>query len=146
MYAIGEVGGCLSCREKVQDVVKLPTVELQGEEGREKELPFVPVEDRCLKTSGISSCGGEHLLSSVNRRRRNIMGKQHNPKTPSEPVHVPGVRAGEAIVREEGKEPGRYDTAMHATGRRSGKRDLKKDKSVGFQAPIDPSSPHLQTP
>ena len=74
------------------------------------------------------------------------MDKQHKPKTPPESVHEPGTRAGETIAKKEGKEPGRHDTAVHATGRPSGKTNLKKDKSIGSQSPIDPSSPHLQAP
>ena len=74
------------------------------------------------------------------------MDKQQSPKNPPEPVHQPGTSAGEDIVKEEGKEAGRYTTDTNAAGRTSGKTDLKKDKSVGSQPPIDPSSPHLPTP
>jgi len=37
MYATGEVYECISVEKKVQEVVKLPTVELQGEAGIGRE-------------------------------------------------------------------------------------------------------------
>ncbi|HEY3993641.1 MAG TPA: hypothetical protein VGM01_12290 [Ktedonobacteraceae bacterium] len=74
------------------------------------------------------------------------MDKNKKPKKPPEPVHQPGTRAGERMKSEEGKESGRYETGANAAGRTSGKADLKKDRSVGSQEPIDPNSPHIQTP
>jgi len=74
------------------------------------------------------------------------MDKQQTPKTQPEPVHQPGTRKGEEFRKKEGKEPGSYDTETNAAGRTSGKTDLKEDKGVATQAPIDPSSPHLPTP
>lgn len=74
------------------------------------------------------------------------MDEQQTSKTPPNPDHQSGTGKGEEIVKKKGKDSGRYDTDSNAAGRTSGKTDLKKDKSVGADAPIDPKSPHLPTP
>lgn len=73
------------------------------------------------------------------------MPKKRISKTPPEPVHQPGTRSGEEVAKQE-KESGREQTGANAAGRPQGKTNLKKDRSVGSQAPIDPRSPHIPAP
>jgi hypothetical protein len=47
------------------------------------------------------------------------------------PAHVGGVRKGEEIVGEEGKEPGRHDTEVDPkTGRPAGTSDARDSTGV----------------
>lgn len=73
------------------------------------------------------------------------MDKQQMSKKP-EPVHEPGTKTGEEIVREEGKEPGLKDIGTNKAGRPIGVSDARDDDRVGAKEPIDPASPHLQAP
>ena len=62
------------------------------------------------------------------------------------PAHVPGVRKGEEMVEEEGKEPGRQDTGVDPkTGRPAGASDARDSSSVDPQDPVTPGAPNLQT-
>jgi len=62
------------------------------------------------------------------------------------PAHVGGVRKGEEIVEEEGKEPGRQDTgADPKTGRPAGTSDARDSSSVDPQDPVTPGAPNMQT-
>jgi hypothetical protein len=72
-------------------------------------------------------------------------------KNPPKPVHQTGVGTGETFVTEQGKEPGREDTAdtigageVQSTGTREA-RD-----STGITpdttGPIDPASPDMPPP
>jgi hypothetical protein len=58
-------------------------------------------------------------------------------KQPPQPVHVPGTRKGEEMVRRKGREPGRHD------GEQGGYRSARDSTSLNPDAhnPIDPRSP-----
>ena len=71
---------------------------------------------------------------------------EQTPKTPPKPDHQPGTSKGEDLVKKKGSDSGRHDTESNEAGRSSGKTDISKDKKVASQAPVDPNSPHLQTP
>jgi hypothetical protein len=61
------------------------------------------------------------------------------------PAHVGGVRKGEEIVEEEGKEPGRKDTGVDPkTGRPYGTSDARDSSAVDPQDPVA-GGPNLQT-
>jgi hypothetical protein len=70
---------------------------------------------------------------------RNAMS---NP-TDNEGTHTPGVRKGEEMVKEEGKEPGRTDTGTTGAGRPAGTATGRDSSTVAPTDPIDPASPDL---
>jgi len=62
------------------------------------------------------------------------------------PADGSGVRKGEEIVEEEGKEPGRYDTGIDPkTGRPAGTSDARDSSSIDPQDPTTEGAPNLQT-
>ena len=63
----------------------------------------------------------------------------------NKPVHSPGVRKGEEIREQDGKEPGRFDTETSETGRPSGKSTARDATAINDEAgnPIDEKSPTL---
>ena len=65
-----------------------------------------------------------------------------NPKD-DKGSHTPGVRKGEEIVKEEGKEPGRKDTGTTGAGRPAGKSTGRDSSTVAPTDPIDPESPDM---
>jgi len=56
-------------------------------------------------------------------------------------AHVPGVRKGEEIQEDEGKEPGRYDTGTSGPKRPTGTSTARDMSSVDPREPIDPKAP-----
>ncbi len=74
------------------------------------------------------------------------MADDNKSKTNSKeelPSHTPGTRKGEDIIKEEGKEPGRYDTEETGAGRPAGKSTARDSTSINPQDPVDPKSPKL---
>jgi hypothetical protein len=67
----------------------------------------------------------------------------NDEKTSPAPVHQPGVRRGEEMVKEEGKEPGRHETGTTGAGRPAGESTARDSTRVDPQDPIDPESPKL---
>ena len=59
------------------------------------------------------------------------------------PVHDPGRRRGEDILKEDGKEPGRRDERPTGAGRPAGSSTGRDSTMVNPEAedPIDPKSP-----
>jgi hypothetical protein len=59
------------------------------------------------------------------------------------PAHVEGVRKGEEMVDEEGREPGRAQTGHDDTpaGRPHGTSDARDDTSIDPQEPISGTNP-----
>jgi hypothetical protein len=64
-----------------------------------------------------------------------------NPK----PVHHPGARKGEEILRAEGKEPGRRDAGATGAGRPAGKSTARDSTRIhpGSVEAQDPKSPKI---
>ncbi len=66
---------------------------------------------------------------------------------PPEDVGESMTRRGEDVVKEEGKEPGRHDAGTQGKSERPvGTSTARDSTGVDPQDPIDPESPHLQTP
>ena len=59
------------------------------------------------------------------------------------PAHVPGVRKGEEMIEEEGREPGRVATGTDPTpaGRPYGTSTARDDTGVDPQEPTSGGSP-----
>ena len=59
------------------------------------------------------------------------------------PAHVEGVRKGEEIIEEEGKEPGRTHTGYAETpaGRPHGTSDARDDTGVDPKEPVTGTNP-----
>jgi hypothetical protein len=71
------------------------------------------------------------------------MADQH--KGDERPAHQSGVRRGENIVEDEGKEPGRHDAGSHKANRPKGKSSARNSTGINpeKEEPIDPKSPKL---
>jgi hypothetical protein len=59
------------------------------------------------------------------------------------PSHTRGIRRGEEIKKEDGKEPGRYDGEDTHANRPSGHSTARDSTGVNPQDPVDPKSPKL---
>jgi hypothetical protein len=61
------------------------------------------------------------------------------------PAHDPGVRKGENIRAEDGKEPGRHDSGVTGADRPAGGHTARDSTAINPEAeePIDPSSPRM---
>ena len=59
------------------------------------------------------------------------------------PAHVEGVRKGEELIEEEGKEPGRTHTGYAGTpaGRPHGTSDARDDTAVDPKEPVTGTNP-----
>jgi hypothetical protein len=71
------------------------------------------------------------------------MADQH--KGDDRPAHDPGVRRGEELIEDEGKEAGRHDAGHNKAGRPKGKSSSRNSTSINpdKEDPIDPKSPKL---
>lgn len=71
-------------------------------------------------------------------------GKQDmgNPK----PVHHPGARKGENIIKEEGKEAGRTNTAATGANRPAGKSTARDSTRVNVKAVESKTTGGRQSP
>ncbi|HEY7912148.1 MAG TPA: hypothetical protein VIG62_09585 [Blastocatellia bacterium] len=66
-------------------------------------------------------------------------------KGTSGPTHEPGVRKGEEIIEQEGKESGRHEKGQTGADRPAGGSTARDSTRVNpdDSNPIDPSSPKL---
>lgn len=76
------------------------------------------------------------------------MAEQQKPTaTSTNTAHAPGTAKGEERKKKEGKEAGRQDTGTSGKAKRpTGKSTGRSSSGVSPQKPVDPESPHIQTP
>lgn len=73
------------------------------------------------------------------------MAKKDKNKSIEPGEHHPGTRRGEEIIKEDGKEPGRFDRGKTGNKRPSGGSTARDSTSINPEAenPQDPESPNL---
>ena len=77
------------------------------------------------------------------------MAEQQKPMASAqpEPTHTPATGKGEEKKKTQGKEAGRRDTGGTGKAKRpTGKSTARQYTGVNPKEPVDPQSPHLQTP
>jgi hypothetical protein len=60
------------------------------------------------------------------------------------PEHQPATRKGEEMVRQAGKEPGRFGVRRTGANRPAGKATPRSSSGVVTKGAADPQSPYLQ--
>ncbi len=60
------------------------------------------------------------------------------------PEHQPATRKGEEMVRQAGKEPGRFRIGRTGANRPAGKATPRSSSGIVTKGAVDPQSPYLQ--
>lgn len=68
---------------------------------------------------------------------------EEHDRTSEKPAHQTGVRKGEELREDDGKEAGRHDAGTTGADRPAGASTARDATSINPQDPIDPASPKL---